>query len=378
MAEPALTSPQEFEFELDPAETGVHPVVIVDAPTGRDAVRASLVCVSGDDLGRSVRLDGKSLEIGRAQSGLSLTSADVSRRHARIHREPDGYVLEDLDSANGTYLNGERVTGPARLRIGDRVQVGRTVLVFSHHDELEERMERLQRLEAMGTMAGGIAHDFNNALAVIVGNLDLVAEALPADAELGLEALDAIRKATSSATNLAKRLLRLGSKDPLTIGIVSLAPLIDQTMMMARRRSTAKLTVELDVEPDLHVLGSFDELQQVLINLYYNSCDAMPSGGKLCVSARAIELDRRAAVEHQLEVGGHYVLLTVRDTGCGMDATTRARLFEPFFTTKGRGKGTGLGLAMIHGAVRRHGGAIEVESAPGMGATFRIYLHRRV
>ncbi len=377
MAEPALDTSAPA-CELDPAETGVHPVVIVDAPTGRGGVRACLVCVSGDDLGRSVRLDGKPLEIGRAQDGLSLTSTDVSRRHARIHREPDGFVLQDLDSANGTFLNGERVTTATRLRIGDRVQVGRTVLVFSHYDELEQRMEQLQRLEAMGTMAGGIAHDFNNALAVIVGNLDLVAEALPADAELGLEALGAIRAATSSATNLAKRLLRLGSKDPLTIGIVALGPLIDQTMMMARRRATAKLAVEVDVEPDLRVLGSFDELQQVLINLYYNSCDAMPSGGKLRVSARAVELDRSQAVEHQLETAGPYVELAVRDTGCGMDAATRARLFEPFFTTKGRGKGTGLGLAMIHGAIRRHGGAIEVESAPGMGTTFRLYLHRRV
>jgi signal transduction histidine kinase len=376
MAQAALASGVP-EAELAPGETGVHPVVVVDSPTGRGVVRASLVCVGGDDLGRTVRVGTEPVDIGRALTGMALTASDVSRRHARIYFDADGFMLQDLGSANGTYLNGERVFGTARVHIGDRIQLGKTVLVFTHHDELEARMEHLQRLEAMGTMAGGIAHDFNNALAVIVANLDFIDAGLAEDDEGGRESLEAIRSAATSATNLAKRLLRLGNTDPLTIGIVALGPMIEQTLRMTRRRTTATIAVRVDLEPNLSVLGSFDELQQILVNLYYNACDAMPNGGRIDVVARARRMNDREAIERHLGIAGDYVELLVRDTGCGMDAATRSRLFEPFFTTKGRGRGTGLGLAMIHGAVRRHGGAIEVESAPGQGTTFRIFLHRR-
>ena len=373
MAEPA----RDEGLELDPAETAPHPVVVVDAPTGRGLLRTCLVCVSGDDLGRSVGVGFQPIVIGRGRGDLSLSASDISRHHARISPDPDGYVLEDLGSANGTFLGGVQVTRPTRVQIGDRIQLGKTVLVFSHFDELEERMQHLQRLEAMGTMAGGIAHDFNNALAVILGNLDMVAEGLPPDAALAHECLAAIRGSATSAANLARRLLRLGSKEPLTIGAVGLTALIEQTLLMVRRRARAKHAIEIEVDPGLTVLGSFDELHQLLVNLYFNAFDAMPNGGRLRVSAHAVELDANEALLHQLATAGSYVELLVEDNGCGMDPVTRDRAFEPFFTTKPRGKGTGLGLAMIHGTVRRHGGGIELESEPGVGTVFRIFLHRR-
>ena len=358
--------------------TGVHSVIVLDAPTGNEAVRLSLVCVTGADLGRMFRVGMSEVIIGRGDVDIALTATEVSRRHARIFVGAEGITLEDLGSSNGTFVNGTRVHSSVPLRVGDHVQIGTTVLVFAQRDELEERMQRVQRLEAMGTLASGLAHDFNNTLAVIVANLDFVEESLGADQTDGREALDAIRKAALSGASLAKRLLRLGSTDPLTFALVPLSSLVEQTAALARRQLGTGIALAVHVEPDLAVLGSYEELHQVLINLAMNARDAMPEGGKLRVEARGITLGTQEAVACDLPAAGHYVEISVSDTGVGMDEATLARAFEPFFTTKPRGKGTGLGLAMIHGCVRRHGGAIAVQSRVGRGTTFRLVFHRAV
>src|ERR1700753_346671 len=129
--------------------------------TSRGAVRPSLVCVSGADLGRSFPVKLGELVIGRGAVDIALGESDVSRRHARFAYGDRGFEITDLGSVNGTSLNGRRIEGTAPVRVGDRIQIGRTVLLFAQHDELEERVARAQRLEAMATLAGGIAHDFN-------------------------------------------------------------------------------------------------------------------------------------------------------------------------------------------------------------------------
>ncbi|HEY4060080.1 MAG TPA: ATP-binding protein [Kofleriaceae bacterium] len=356
--------------------TGVTSVIVLDNAAGRESARLNLVCVAGTDTGRQFRIGAEPLVIGRGSVEIELTGTDVSRRHACISYGPDGYTLEDLESVNGTYLNGARVVGRVPLHAGDRVQVGTTVLVFAQRDELEERMQRVQRLESMGALAGGLAHDFNNTLAVIVANLDFVEESLPADATEGREALEAMRKAALSGAALAKRLLRLGSTDPLTFALVPLSSLVEQTVVLARRQVGPKIQIPVSVEQDLCVLGSYEELHQVLINLLINARDAMgETGGKVGVKARRVTLDAAEAVQRDLAQAGEYCEITVTDNGSGMDEATLARAFEPFFTTKPRGKGTGLGLAMIHGCVRRHGGAIEVASKVGHGTMFRLLFH---
>ena len=331
-----------------------------------------LVCVAGPDLGRTYPLAGTSVLIGRGAADVGLHSNDVSRNHARIACSGGEFMIADLGSANGTFVNGTRIVAPSPLKIGDRVQIGTTQLVFSRRDELEERMRQLQRLEAMGTMAGGLAHDFNNALTVILGNLEHLRQRTD-DAEL-VQVLDEMRDAASSASELARRLLHLGRSEPSTYGVVRLAALVDRAVATMRRQPGPKLAISASIGSDLKVGGSFEELHQVLINLYLNARDAMPDGGVFRLQARALLLDAAHAHARQLAGAGDYVELSASDTGSGIDKDTLARIFEPFFTTKPAGKGTGLGLAMVHGIVRRHGGSIDVESIPRSGTTFRIVL----
>ncbi len=348
--------------------------IVVDAPTRRSLPEACLVCVNGEDLGRTLRVD-RTVTIGR-RGDLELAATDVSRAHARVAITDHGYVIEDLGSVNGTYIDGVRVTHPTPVRFGAHIQVGRTIMLFSRYDELEERVFRTEQLETMAVMAAGLAHDFNNALAVIVSNLEPIDDALPKGGGDACEALEAVRRAATSATNLARRLQHLGSREPLTGGVVEVPSLVEHTLTMVRRRAHKRIAIATDVPADLIVYGSFEELHQVLVNLYFNSCDAMPDGGSFRISARAVELDAQAVVQHQLELPGGYIEIIVADSGIGMDTETRARAFEPFFTTKGADRGTGLGLAMVHSTIRRHGGAIELDSEPGRGTSFRIYLQR--
>jgi signal transduction histidine kinase len=332
-----------------------------------------LVCVAGPDLGRTFSVSGTSVVIGRGAVDVALHGNDVSRNHARIDLDHGEFEVTDLGSSNGTCVNGKRITAPSSLELGDRVQIGSSILVFQRHDELEARMRMLQRLEAMGTMAGGLAHDFNNALTVILGNLEHLRGHLPKDAEL-IAIVDEMKDAASSASELAARLLRLGRSEPQSHSIVRLGGLVDRAVSTMRRQPGPKLAISAQIPSDVAVLGSYEELHQVLINLYLNARDAMPDGGVFRIGARRLVLDAQHAHARQLPGSGDYVELSASDTGSGMDKDVAARIFEPFYTTKPAGKGTGLGLAMVHGIVRRHGGSIDVESIPRSGTTFRIVL----
>jgi signal transduction histidine kinase len=357
--------------------TGVMPLVVEQRATQKNrALQPTLVCVSGAEMGKSFPIAEDSVVIGRANADIKLGDRDVSRQHARLGVGAHGYVLEDLGSVNGTLINGQRIRGQVPVSVGDRIQLGHTVLVFTVHDELEQRVGTMLRLEAMATLAGGIAHDFNNALSVVMCNLDMLSDSIPQHDTDAQQSLEEMRHATQTATLLARKLLRLGRSEPQPFAAVPLAALATETVAMARRRTKQPIEISTDVAPHLQVLGSADELRQVLLNLCFNACDAMPAGGTLAISAREVRLDTQTAVAHQLAAPGDYVEIRVADSGHGMDRETLARAFEPFFTTKSRDEGTGLGLAMVHTVVRRHAGAIDVESQRGHGTTFRILLPR--
>jgi two-component system, cell cycle sensor histidine kinase and response regulator CckA len=241
---------------------------------------------------------------------------------------------------------------------------------------LEERLRHSQKMEAVGRLAGGIAHDFNNILTVLRGHTELLLEDIPPQDPLRGD-LEEIRKGTDRAAVLTSRLLAFSRRQVLLLQEVVLAEVVQGMEEMLRRFLGSHVELEVDARHRGRVRADPSQMEQVILNLAVNARDAMPRGGSLSFKVEAGEITpREAARKSHFVRPGSYVRLTVTDTGEGMDAATRARIFEPFFTTKAVGVGTGLGLAMAYGVVKQSHGYIWVESAPGEGTTFRIYLPR--
>jgi signal transduction histidine kinase len=332
-----------------------------------------LVCLVGPDMGKTFPVPIGGITIGRGETDVVLQTADVSRAHARIRIAEGVRVIEDLRSSNGTFVNGVEIQGPTELVLGDRIQIGSTILVYSRHDELEERLQQLQRLEAMGALVKGLGHDFNNVLTVLSAGLEEL-QARAGHDERARATIEDMMHATDSAASLVRRLLRVGRNKPGTSELVDFGALIADVIKMAKRVTPESVSMSCDVTPFAMARGSREELRNVFMNLLNNARDAMPGGGQISISASVVSLDRPTAHANHLPREGSYIEVFVRDTGHGMDDATLARVFEPFFTTKPRDKGTGLGLAMVFSSIRNHQGSITAESAVGRGTTFRILL----
>ncbi len=239
---------------------------------------------------------------------------------------------------------------------------------------LEEQLRQSQKMEAVGRLAGGVAHDFNNLLTVITGYVELLRERLSGS---GAPELEQIEKAALRAAALTQKLLAFSRQQVVEPRVLDLNSVITGMEEMLRRLIGEDVLLVTILGSNLRkIKADPNQLEQVIMNLAVNARDAMPSGGRLMIETSNARLD--AGVHMETSLGpvpvGHYVLLRVTDTGHGMDAQTAARAFEPFFTTKPPGKGTGLGLASVYGTVQQCGGSITVETAPGAGATFRIYF----
>ena len=242
--------------------------------------------------------------------------------------------------------------------------------------ESEEQVRQLQKIEAIGRLAGGLAHDFNNLLTVITGHSQLMLRQLSlVDPLRG--GLDVIEKTATRAGRLTMQLLAFSRKQILAPAVLDLNDAVPGMAEMLQRLIGEDITLTFNPAPALgRVTVDPGQLEQVVINLVVNARDAMPNGGRIAVETANVELSADSARWHVGVNPGSYVMLAVSDTGSGMDTETRAHIFEPFFTTKAFGKGTGLGLATVYGIVRQSGGNIRVESAPGAGSTFTIYLPR--
>ncbi len=240
--------------------------------------------------------------------------------------------------------------------------------------EMELQLRQGQKMEAIGRLAGGIAHDFNNLLGVISGYAELVSEQIDAEGEVH-NSVEQIRKAAERASALTRQLLAFSRQQVLETRILDLNLIVEDMVKMLPRLLGEDIELQASLDPALGaVKADQSQIEQVLLNLAVNARDAMPGGGKLAIHTGRVRLDSDLALKHPSMMPGDYALLSVSDTGTGMDKQTQTHIFEPFFTTKERGRGTGLGLATVYGFVKQIGGYVWVESEPGVGSTFEIYL----
>ena len=243
---------------------------------------------------------------------------------------------------------------------------------------LEAQLRQSQKLEAVGQLAGGVAHDFNNILTAILGNVELGMDSVRN--ELGAEhsivhSMAQIEQAAQRASALTRQLLAFSRRDVTQPQALNLNDTLASLDKMLRRLISENIVLELKPDPELRaVWADPGRLEQVIVNLTVNAVQAMPNGGRLTLTTQNVSLGENQEHGYAEARPDAHVLLAVSDTGHGMDATTRERVFEPFFTTKPTDKGTGLGLATVHGIVEQSGGHVTVDSEPGHGATFSVYL----
>ncbi|MBU1220941.1 PAS domain S-box protein [Myxococcota bacterium] len=353
------------------------------APTGIGLVRDRVFVDINE---RICEMTGYTAEelIGKSSRMIYPTQEDFDyvkrEKYGQIKEKGTGEVETRWMRKDGTIINillASTPLNPLDLSRG----VTFTALDITKRKRAEEEKERLQsqlqqamKMEAVGRLAGGVAHDFNNLLTAISGNVQLALLDLP-PGHFAEESLNDIAKAAQSAASLTGQLLAFSRKQLIEPKVLNLNTLIVSLEKMLRRFIGEDIELETIHGKNLKTVkidpGQFE---QILMNLAVNARDAMPGGGRLIIETMNKELDTEYCSIHPDAEPGEYVMLAVSDNGSGMDAETKSHLFEPFFTTKPKGRGTGLGLATIYGAIRQAGGFVEVYSEVGKGTAFKIYI----
>lgn len=275
---------------------------------------------------------------------------------------------------DGTEFRAECSLSPLVTEEGESPLFFASIRDLTERHKREIQLRQAEKMEAVGQLAGGVAHDLNNLLVVITGFTSLVLEQLGTDDPLRGD-LEMVQQAGEKSADLTRQLLAFSRKQHLVPSVLDLNTLVVELESLIRCTIEDQIEMQLVLEPALWRLEADpSQIEQVLLNLSVNARDAMPEGGKLSIGTANVELDESDADEHVGVMPGHYVMLAVTDTG--MDEQTRRRIFEPFFSTKAAGRGTGLGLSTVYGIVKQNNGHIWVDSEPGEGTTFKVYLPR--
>jgi PAS domain S-box-containing protein len=329
--------------------------------------------------GRFLYLNEAMARIFECSSPQEMLSEDVLLRHKspkdlneyldtlKLFGKVSNYELEGI-TKSGKHVN---ILVSAAL---DNEIISGMVLDITEHKKLEGQFRQAQKMEAIGLLAGGVAHDFNNILTAIIGYSHLSLMKLPSNDPVRLN-LEQILESSNRAAMLTQSLLAFSRRQPVNLAVIDLNLVIKEFEKFIHRLIREDIALEtICTEGVLPIMADRGQIEQVIMNLITNARDAMSQGGKLRIDTRQIYLDRDFIEAHGFGEAGEYALVSVSDTGMGMDEQTRSRIFEPFFTTKEQDKGTGLGLSMVYGTVKKHNGYINVYSEPGNGTTVKIYL----
>ncbi len=303
---------------------------------------------------------------------------------------PDDRLLKEA-VLRGDFLNGSIVTLRCINRTGNTVWIeqsntrvedpdGRLIAIegiardVTERHNLDEQLRQSQKMEALGALAGGLAHDFNNMLTVIIGYADLIlTDDAPAPEVAGK--VEQVKKAAELAASLTRQLLAFGRKQIVRRQVLDVNAIVETCSKMLDSSIGEDNSLVINLDPGLAPInGDPGQVEQILTNLVLNAKDSMPHGGRITLETRNFTLAEPVGSAFAACKPGLYVMLAVTDTGCGMDASTQARIFEPFYTTKGLGHGTGLGLSIVYGIVKQNAGDIRVFSEPGKGTRFEILL----
>lgn len=292
----------------------------------------------------------------------ALLKAERRRTFEARHRCKDGRVLDVEIIAHFLELDGREYSCAFVRDIGER-------------KVLEHRLRYAEKMEAIGRLAGGVAHDFNNQLAGILGYAEVLRLKI-GDQHAALELVDKLSHVVRVAADLTSQLLAFSRRGKFLVEAVDLHAVLHEAVSMLSHSIDKRISIESELTADsAWVLGDQSQLENTILNLGLNARDAMPHGGKLTLTTKSVTFDTDPDPDRPADLGpGKYIALSIRDTGVGMDRETQERIFEPFFTTKEHQDGTGLGLAAAYGTIRNHKGAIVVDSEPGCGSCFTLYL----
>jgi len=309
-----------------------------------------------------VHPDDRALTLETVATAMKLGS-DFTTSHRVLW--PDGTV--------------RRLSGAGRILLNENGEPNRGIgisLDITERHSLEEQFQQAQKMEAIGRLAGGVAHDFNNLLTAILGYCELLLSDFGPDDPRHSDIAE-IQKAGMSAAGLTRQLLAFSRKQIIELTLMDLNEIVATMRGILGRLIGEDVTIELVLMPEKALVkADRGQLEQLVMNLAVNARDAMKNGGVLTLETACVDIDEHYEKTHFSVKTGRYVMLTVSDTGSGMTPEVKSRLFEPFFTTKEVGKGTGLGLATVHGIVTRAGGAVNVYTEVGMGTSFKVYLPR--